>query len=126
VCGAIYADDRPHHVEKGGGNWEPSVFLALQAGRFSAASSAIEHEHADPLSFRHSSGMSEGRFYLQLSCNNSFNPAPTTCPKCRGSHALKPAIDGPASDLARATVVKTVDVAARKRQRVSPLETLSC
>ena len=33
---------------------------------------------------------------------------------------LKPAIDGPSSDPDRLTVVKTVDVAALKRQRVSP------
>jgi hypothetical protein len=33
---------------------------------------------------------------------------------------LKPAIDGPSSDPERLTVVKTVDIAAEKRQRVSP------
>src|ERR1019366_5153603 len=33
---------------------------------------------------------------------------------------LKPAIDGPSSDPDRLTVVKTVDVAASKRQRVFP------
>jgi len=33
---------------------------------------------------------------------------------------LKPAIDGPPSDPDRLTVVKTVDVAASKRQRVYP------
>ena len=33
---------------------------------------------------------------------------------------LKPAIDGPSSDPDRLTVVKTVDMAASKRQRVSP------
>ena len=33
---------------------------------------------------------------------------------------LKPAIDGPSSDPNRLAVVKTVDIAASKRQRVSP------
>jgi hypothetical protein len=38
----------------------------------------------------------------------------------QGVVMLKPAIDGPSSDPGRLTVVKTVDVAASKRQRVYP------
>ena len=47
-------------------------------------------------------------------------------PQKQGVVALKPAIDGPSSDPDQLTVVKTVDVAASKRQRVSPLAILSC
>ena len=46
-------------------------------------------------------------------------------PQMQGVVMLKPAIDGPSSDPDRLTVVKTVDIAASKRQRVPPLETLS-
>jgi hypothetical protein len=60
-----------------------------------------------------------GREYRNIRC------APTAAgrallPQMQGVVMLKPAIDGPSSDPDRFTVVKTVDVAASKRQRVDP------
>ena len=45
---------------------------------------------------------------------------PDPLPRMQGVVMLNPAIAGPSSDPDRLTVVKTVDVAASKRQRVYP------
>ena len=50
----------------------------------------------------------------------SLKGPPARLPQMQGVVMLKPAIDGPSSDPDRLTVVKTVDVAASKRQGVAP------